>query len=227
LLVDSAIGICLGISKEEMQKNLDVAASAYKAVGFNIGVAMCDTVSASVLLHYGDTAAAKALFQRCLKLFSGHSAITSYCLEQLSDMSRWHAAPDWQPSWPTVFLVHSLKSRQKLGIHQALQYIGDVALAEDEDMAINLFTTALEGFTDMDVHRSRAECMLRLGDICRQHNNLSEAVEHWTTARALFKRSSQGKQVEDIDTRLASVSEGVLEQHRNNSGLSANSQCTN
>ncbi|KAJ7746958.1 hypothetical protein B0H14DRAFT_452881 [Mycena olivaceomarginata] len=126
LLVDSAIGICLGISKEEMQKNLDVAASAYMAIGFNIGVGMCDTVSASVLLHYGDTAAAKALFQRCLKVFSGHSAITSYCLEQLSDMSRWHAAPDWQPSWPTVFLVHSLKSRQKLGIHQALQYIGDV-----------------------------------------------------------------------------------------------------
>ncbi|KAJ7347561.1 hypothetical protein DFH08DRAFT_936977 [Mycena albidolilacea] len=220
--LDSAIGICLGVSKEELQKNLDVAASAYMAVGFNIGVGMCDTVSASVLLQYGDTAAAKALFQRCLKLFSGHSAITSYCLEQLSDMSRWHAAPDWQPSWPTVFLVHSLKSRQKLGIHQALQYIGDALAEDDEDTAISLFTAALEGFTDMDVHCSRAECMLRLGDICRQHNNCSKAIEHWTTARPLFKRSSQGKRVEDIDTRLTSVGEYVLE-HRNNSGLSVNS----
>jgi hypothetical protein len=52
--------------------------------------------------------------------------------------------------------------------------------------------------------------MLRLGDICKQNNDLTEATKHWTTARPLFERSSQGKQVENIDKRLASAGEDVL-----------------
>jgi hypothetical protein len=98
--------------------------------------------------------------------------------------------------------------KQKLGIYKALQFMGDGILAQDdEDTAITLFTVALEGFTDMDVHRSRAECMLQLGDVCKQHDNLLEAMEHWNMARPLFERSSQAKQVEAIDKRLASVSD--------------------
>jgi hypothetical protein len=58
--------------------------------------------------------------------------------------------------------------------------------------------------------------MLRLGDICKQNNDLTKATEHWTTARPLFEWSLQGKQVENIDKRLASVGKDVLEQHRNN-----------
>jgi hypothetical protein len=132
-------------------------------------------------------------------------------------MNRWHNAPNWQPNWPTVFLAHSLKSKQKLGIYQALQFIGDVALVQnDENTAVSLFKTALEGFTYMDIHRSRAECMLRLGDICKQHSDLIKATEHWTAARPLFERSSQGKQVENIDKRLASIGRDILKQHRNN-----------
>jgi hypothetical protein len=51
--------------------------------------------------------------------------------------------------------------KEKLGILKALQFLGDVFLAQGEEYtALNLFTVALEGFTAMDVHRSRAECML-------------------------------------------------------------------
>jgi hypothetical protein len=55
--------------------------------------------------------------------------------------------------------------------------------------------------------------MVRLGDIFRGHNTL-KAVELWTTARPLFERSSQAKQVGNVDQKLASVSENVLEEHR-------------
>ncbi|KAJ7887991.1 hypothetical protein B0H13DRAFT_1888545 [Mycena leptocephala] len=77
---------------------------------------------------------------------------------------------------------------------------------------------ALEGFTLMDVHRSRAECVLQLGDISKAHGDLLKAVELelWQTARPLFERSSQAKQVENIDKRLTSVGDNVLEQHRKN-----------
>jgi hypothetical protein len=69
-------------------------------------------------------------------------------------------------SWTTVFLVHSLRQKEKVGIHKALQFLGDVFLAlGNEHTAIILFTIALDGFTQIDVHRSRAECMLQLGDI--------------------------------------------------------------
>jgi hypothetical protein len=120
-------------------------------------------------------------------------------------------------NWTTVYLAQSIKFKQKLGINKALQFLGDIFLDKaDEDTAVSLFTVALEGFTSMDVHRSRAECMLRLGDISKGHGDLLKAVESWDAARPLFERSSQAKQVEDIDEKLASVGEGVLEQHRNN-----------
>jgi tetratricopeptide (TPR) repeat protein len=218
LLDDALIDTFLGVSKEGIQKKLDVATGIFSSKKFDIGAAMCDSISAILLLNQGNTVAAKLLLEKCLKSSYGHEPpMASHCLQLLSDMSHWHNAPNWQSHWPTVFLVHSLKSNQKLGIYQALQFIGDVALIQnDENTAVSLFTTALEGFTHMDVHRSRAECMLRLGDICKQNNDLTKATEYWTTARPLFERSSQGKQVENIDKRLASVGEDVLERDRNN-----------
>ncbi|KAJ7732158.1 hypothetical protein B0H16DRAFT_1468726 [Mycena metata] len=69
---------------------------------------------------------------------------------------------------------------------------------------------------EMDVHRSRAECMIRLGDICKKSGDLLKALELWETARPLFERSSQVKRVQDIDERLARINGEVKEQHRIN-----------
>lgn len=115
-----------------------------------------------------------------------------------------------------VFLVHSMKSKEKLSIHKALQFLGEYFLAQDEETAISLYIVALDGFTRMDVHRSRAECLIRLGEISNAHGDLLSAVENWQTARPLFERSSQTKQVEETDRRLASVGEDVLEQYNRN-----------
>jgi hypothetical protein len=118
-------------------------------------------------------------------------------------------------NWTTVYLANSIKFKEKLGINKALQFLGDIFLAQaDVDTAVNLFIVGLEGFTYMDVHRSRAECMLRLGDIAKAHDDLPKAVKFWEAARSLFERSSQTKQMQDIDERLASAGEDVLEQHR-------------
>ncbi|KAJ7793888.1 hypothetical protein B0H13DRAFT_1935364 [Mycena leptocephala] len=101
--------------------------------------------------------------------------------------------------------------------YKALQFLGDIFLAQqDEHTATSLFTVALEGFTQMDVHHSRAECMLRFADISMGHSDPLKAVEFWERARPLFERSSQAKQVYGIDERLAGIREDVLEQHRKN-----------
>ncbi|KAJ7823734.1 hypothetical protein B0H13DRAFT_1919503 [Mycena leptocephala] len=108
---------------------------------------------------------AKTLFESCLKPSFTPPEIMSYCLERLGNTSCW-GAPNWMSGWTTVFLVHSVQRQEKLGIYKALQFLGDAFLAQDDEhTAINLFTVALEGFTYMDVHCSRAECMLQLGDI--------------------------------------------------------------
>ncbi|KAJ7900508.1 hypothetical protein B0H13DRAFT_2336531 [Mycena leptocephala] len=58
--------------------------------------------------------------------------------------------------------------------------------------------------------------MLRFGDISLGHGDLLKAVEFWEAARPLFERSSQAKQVQNINERLAGIDEDVLEQHRKN-----------
>ncbi|KAJ7083747.1 hypothetical protein C8R44DRAFT_753318 [Mycena epipterygia] len=73
---------------------------------------------------------------------------------------------------------------------------------------------SLEGFNYMDVHRSRANCMLRLGDIAKNRGDLVKAVELWKEARPLFERSSQAKDIVQVDTRLASVDQIMLDIHQ-------------
>jgi hypothetical protein len=179
-------------------------------------VTICDVILADLYLREGNSLAAKTILARCLKVTLEYSQLQTYCLERLGDASCWGDL-DGMSSWTAVFLVNSLKRKEKVGIYKALQSLGDIFLAQHDDhTAISLFTVALEGFTQMDVHRSRAECMLRLGDISMVHSEPLKAVEFWEAARPLFEHSSQAKQVHGIDVRLADISEDVLEQHRNN-----------
>jgi hypothetical protein len=83
-------------------------------------------------------------------------------------------------------------------------------LEGDYETALSLFTLAVSGFTEIDVHRNRAECMLKLGDIAKLYGDSLKAVEYWERARPLFERSSQGKQLVQIDERLAGNSNSLL-----------------
>ncbi|KAJ7839753.1 hypothetical protein B0H13DRAFT_1911075 [Mycena leptocephala] len=210
------IDVTIGAPKEDVQSVYEKAREIFCMHNLAMHITMCDTILADLYLREQNLLEAKTLFERCLILYVGHSEIMSYCLERLGNASCWDVA-NWMSGWTTVFLVHSVKQKEKLGIHKALQFLGDTFLAQNEEhTAISLFTVALDGFTQMDVHCSRAECMLRLGDISKGEGNLLKAVELWETARPLFERSMQAKRVENIDQRLAGVSEDVLEQHRKN-----------
>ncbi|KAJ7035354.1 hypothetical protein C8F04DRAFT_1099034 [Mycena alexandri] len=177
-------------------------------------ITACNTIQADLNLREG--AMSSLLFCKCLQFAWGNfSEVVSYCLERLADNSRWEGS--CHPfSWTTVFLVHSLKLKQRLEIHKALQFLGEVFLRENDDevTATCLFTLALEGFSQMDVHRSRAECMIRLGDIYEKNSDLLKAQELWEMARPLFERSLQVKQIQDTDERLSGINKDVKEQHK-------------
>ncbi|KAF8139151.1 hypothetical protein K438DRAFT_1785943 [Mycena galopus ATCC 62051] len=213
LLNIAEIDVSIGAPKQNVQRNIQTATKLFNG---RLQVMMCDIVLADLHLREGNMLAAEDLLVKYIKSSLGHdNGIMSYCLERLGDVSRWKV-PDRSSSWTTVYFVHSLKFKEKLGVYKALQFLGDIFFAfNDEETAISLFTVALEGFTQMDVHRSRAECMLHLGDISKGQSDLVRAVELWEAARPLFERSSQAKQIENIDGRLASVG-NVLEQHRKN-----------
>ncbi|KAJ7920300.1 hypothetical protein B0H13DRAFT_2268267 [Mycena leptocephala] len=216
LLNIADIDVVLGAPKNDVQRNCDKARKTFNTMGYVEGVALCDIILAGLYLREGDSLAAKTILKRCFKLNWGFSQITIYCLERLGNTSHWGYLHGMS-SWTTVFLVHSLKRKEKLGIFKALQSSGDIFLSQnDEHTATSLFTVALEGFTEMDVHCSRAECMLRFGDISIGHGDPLKAVEFWERARPLFERSSQAQKVQHINERLAGVSEDVLEQRRNN-----------
>ncbi|KAJ7923746.1 hypothetical protein B0H13DRAFT_1864552 [Mycena leptocephala] len=216
LLNVAEIDVLIGAPKNDVQRNCDTARKILDTVGDTEGVAICDVILADVHMSKGNSLAAKGILERCLKVTLVHSEIQTCCLERLGDASCWGGS-EQMSSWTTVFLVHALKRKEKLGTYKALQFLGDVFFSQnDEYTATNLFTVALEGFTQMDVHRSRAECMLRFGEISMGHGDPLKAVEFWERARPLFERSSHAKQVQYIDERVANISKDVLEQHRNN-----------
>ncbi|KAJ7041758.1 hypothetical protein C8F04DRAFT_1299276 [Mycena alexandri] len=199
--------VSMGTAKHEIQKKIDLAQTTFKVIGNDILSTLCDAVQADLNLREGDILRAS---------WGNDSEAVSYCLERLGDGRRW-TNDHYESSWSTVLLAHSVKQKEKLGIHKGLQFMGDVFLQEnDEVTATSLFTLALQGFTLMDVHRSRAECMIRLGDISERNRDVLNALELWDMARPLFERSSQTKQIQAVDERMARVNNNVKEQHQKN-----------
>ncbi|KAJ7740552.1 hypothetical protein B0H16DRAFT_1757695, partial [Mycena metata] len=200
LLNMAGVEVLMGVSHNVIQEKIGASQTIFNQIGDTRLSTACDTIQADLNLREGDMSC--SLFYKCLKFGWGQfSEIVSYCLERLANVTCWGSHHD--PSWSTVFLVNSLKAKEKLGIHKALQFIGDVYLSEnDEVTAVSLFTLALDGFTYMDVHRSKAECMIRLGDIAKKNGDVLKALELWETARPLFGHSSQAKKVQDIDERV-------------------------
>ncbi|KAJ7482607.1 hypothetical protein FB451DRAFT_1170470 [Mycena latifolia] len=207
LVTMAQIDVEVGASRDKVHRNIDTAKQLFSHAGSSIGPILCDITTAALYLNEVDLLKAKSLFQTCLRSMWGkYTEIVSYCLERLANASLWVSMDLASSNWTVTFLVHSLKSKQKLEIHKALQFLGDLYLADrDRQTAISLFTVALDGFTKMDVHRSRGECMLRLGDIAEVNEDLPKAAELWKIVRPLFERSSQAKQATHIDERLARV----------------------
>ncbi|KAJ7107003.1 hypothetical protein C8R44DRAFT_858093 [Mycena epipterygia] len=210
------LDVMIGADVTQVLENLGTVKTTFSSLGLARAVKRWEASLAELNLREGDTITAKNLLQQCLSVAWGNYAeLVSYCLERLADISRWTSHNmSWPYKWTVIYLAQAQKTHNKLALHRALRCVGDVFLSEgDEHTAHNLFVVALEGFTHMDVHRSRADCMIRLGDITRHQGDLVKAAELWRQARSLFEWSSQAKDVAQIDTRLASIQD-VSDTHQ-------------
>ncbi|KAJ7493529.1 hypothetical protein FB451DRAFT_1164426 [Mycena latifolia] len=200
--------LMIGASDHDVLQTLNKAKAVFKNRDLPREIICCETILADLYLRDRNTLAAKALFQELISLSWRKNAETvSYCLERLGDTGRWEVSDfNWSYRQTIVYLAHAQTTQEKLDLHKALQFLGDVFLHNgDEETAHSLFIVALDGFTYMDVHRSRANCMLRLGDMAQQRGELVEAVELWRSARPLFELSLQTKDVAQVDARLGDV----------------------
>jgi hypothetical protein len=188
-------------------RNISTAAILFRGINYSAGITWCEMYRAVLSLQQGKPVVARSCFQQCLWVAWGRdSEGVMYCLEKLGDVEQWSPTDRILFPWPVTFLVNSFKFKQRLQFHKALQFLGDVFWAQgDQDTASSLFTVALDGFTQMDVHRSRAECMVRLGGIAKMNGDVLKAMELWETARPLFERSSQGKQLTDLEEKLSNL----------------------
>ncbi|KAJ7136658.1 hypothetical protein C8R44DRAFT_848258, partial [Mycena epipterygia] len=208
LLKIAEIDVNIGADVLKVKENLDIAKRKFNTLGFIRGTNQCEMILANLNLREGNTMAAKDLLQQCLNIAQGYDPDgVFYCLETLADVSRWTFN---KIDWAVIYLVQAQKMQAKLALYKALRFVGDVFLSEgDIHTAHNLFIVALAGFTFMDVHRSRADCMLRLGDIAKQSGDLVKAAEIWKEASPLFERSLQVKDKAQIDTRVAWVNQNM------------------
>jgi tetratricopeptide (TPR) repeat protein len=149
---------------------------------------------------------AKIRFRECLHSSWGtDSEVESFCLERLADITAWPSS-EWQFRWPVTYLGYAYKTKDNFTLQKALLCLGDVFIInKDGKTAENLYMLALEGFTQMDVHRSRAQCMIRLGDLANEQGHTSKAISLWQTAQPLFERSLQARDVAQIDVRLSAA----------------------
>jgi tetratricopeptide (TPR) repeat protein len=204
------IDVMIGATEESVQQNLNKAKAIFSATKAVNGITWCEMLLADLRLREGDTLSTKTFFLQSLNSSRGrHNEFVSFTLERLADKTRWGVRECASP-WPVVYLAYAQQSKEKLALNKTLLFLGDVFISQgDVDTAHSLFTVALEGFVYMDVHRSRAQCLLRLGDLANKKGKLPDAAEHWIAARSLFEVSSQAKDAAQIDERLA-----LLEHNR-------------
>ncbi|KAF8207505.1 hypothetical protein K438DRAFT_1755545 [Mycena galopus ATCC 62051] len=204
LLNIALIDIAIGGPKEHIYHNLDTARAIWSKETY-AGISSCHMLQGQMEFLEGKFDSANTKFQECLASARGHNEPKSFCLEQLANIQAW-PENEGQYKWLVMYLGYAYKLKQTLALHKAFLFLGDVFIAnEDEKTATSLYQVALEGFTYMGVHQSRAQCMLRLGDLANNKGHISEAMSFWKAARPLFERSSQAKDMAQIDMRLATA----------------------
>jgi hypothetical protein len=116
--------------------------------------------------------------------------------------------------WAVIFLGTALKMKGRLATVKAFRCFGQIFAAEGDDQsALSLFSVALDGFTFMDVHRWRADCMVHIANILERQGQAMKSIALWKRARPLFEISSPRKDIAQIDAKLATVDGKILQEY--------------
>jgi hypothetical protein len=212
------IDITTGADLKIVHQNLDITQSHLKALYGYFSKQLStfsDYIAADLCLRDGAIGLANTMFEKCfVSSLDIQLDLSLLCAERLGDLSTGMNDTQTTLQWTGILIALALKFKNKLQTMQALRCLGQIFSAEgDDETALSLFNVALDGFTFMDVHRWRADCMVRISDILNNCGEVIKAIELWKTARPLFERSSQMKDVIKIDTKIAEVGSAILAKY--------------
>ncbi|KAJ7248809.1 hypothetical protein C8J57DRAFT_1672681, partial [Mycena rebaudengoi] len=212
------IDIATGADSKNIRQNLEVAQYQSKALYGYSGRHMClflDHVAAELCLQDGPHGTTREMFEKCS--VSSQDILPGLVLDalaRLGDLSTKMNDIQTTLHWTGIFLGLALRCKDKRQTMQAFRCLGQIFSAEgDDETALSLFNVALDGFTFMDIHRWRADCMFRIAEILHHRGEAMKAVQLWKAARPLFEISSQMKDVLKIDAKLAEVDSAVLMEY--------------
>jgi tetratricopeptide (TPR) repeat protein len=197
------LDILMGREETGIVFNINAAKAVYMALGSRRAL-FCSWLAAELMLSRGETEDARAAFLECFSNSrSLYPDIPRFCLAALADpVHKMHGTMDTF-RWAVVYFAFVKKAKNSVDTLQALRRLADlhVSLGEDET-ALHLFYTVLEGGTKMDIHRLRAECMVGIGDIMLRRSDPIQAKEMWVASLPLFYRSSRLRDIGSVEKRL-------------------------
>ncbi|KAJ7107026.1 hypothetical protein C8R44DRAFT_858110 [Mycena epipterygia] len=200
----AALDIIIGVDEVDIIGKLSTARRLSEKLEWTAGVISCEVFMALLYLRRGETQKATDALMQTLPAAYRYTDIAIWCLEKLGDPTYGMFGLEDTTHWAGIYLSFARKTKNLGHTYQALRCLGDIFLAHgDRDTALNIFLAVLEGSTEMDVHRRRADCMARIGDIFMESGKPKEAVKMWEAARPMFLLSSQNKDAASMDTRLA------------------------
>ncbi|KAJ7490778.1 hypothetical protein FB451DRAFT_1361532 [Mycena latifolia] len=147
-------------------RNLDAARRIFLDISDLYGIDMCNTARMELHFLHGEYEAAKIIARETVAPAGKSGDILAFCWETLGDMA--YAEKDFTAAFRCyiVLFATSQKHEDMRNTTMALRRIGDIFRIDgDVDAALHVWKIALDAFTGMDVHRGRAECMLRIGDV--------------------------------------------------------------
>jgi hypothetical protein len=178
----------------------------FTSLGSPGGIAYCDLIVSDLQLRRGLKAEPREFYERCIAKYRFRHDMAILCLDKLSDLTYGLNTVSNTFAYALVLFGFGKRNQNMVAINTSFRCLGDTFSAQgDEATAIALFTVALEGFTHMDIHLGRAECMVRLGDFAITHGDIAKAKVLWTDARPLYERSSQAGKISSVDERLNSL----------------------
>ncbi|KAF8192315.1 hypothetical protein K438DRAFT_1762315 [Mycena galopus ATCC 62051] len=202
------IYIATEASSETVNKHLDISRHHFNTTfAYPTGGLYCDMALADLYLHTGEPIAARVLLQECYASARGKlEEGATFCLERLADLSHGLNDESTTAHWANVYLGSALQSKDSLATMKAIKCFGEIFFSNgDNETALNLFTVALDGFTNMDIHRWKATCMIRIADILAARGEFSKSGELWTSGRVLLARCSQVTEMALVDARLETL----------------------
>ncbi|KAJ6531371.1 hypothetical protein DFH09DRAFT_1409379 [Mycena vulgaris] len=164
---------------------------------------LCDINTADIFHGLGELTQADKLYNQCLDLVGSNAEKMNECFQKLGDNAYSGSQIDVAFQYYVLHLALSRRMDDYDNTHQALRRIGDIFCHRGDDKtARSLFMLSLDGFTLMDVHKGRADCLIRLGDLMKGEGNMLKAARYWEQALSLYERSSQTEAVGKCNLRL-------------------------